>query len=676
MKCFKTYLLVGIFLAFCSTVRADIPKQINFQGILKDSLGNPYPDGNYSITFRIYDNRTGGNVLWQEADVFAISGGLFTHLLGSAIAIPESAFTDSLRWLGVQVAGNPEITPRAQLISVPYAFQSLRSDSAAVATLSLDLTCNGCVDANDLAANSVGTSEIVATEVQRRVTGTAPVGEYITAINQDGSVVTAVDQAGTTNGWTDDGAVVRLSTGTDNVGIGTTAPGAKLDVDGGIIRSFFSHTNDMTPSIYVRNGASALTPGTLGTWGTFSAVHSDGTESKFGILGTAGGSQGSKYGVFGSATGGGTNWAGYFVGNVEISERLGIGELSPINKLDIEGGVAIGSAYSGTNTAPSNGLIVEGNVGIGTTNPTALLNLRAPTNTNQLHLERDALFGGGLRFKYLGTTDGWEMWSGDQGGIKIEATGFNKIRFFTNSGEQMRIDPSGNVGIGTTVPSSKLHVREDLDGNHVLIIDNQSTGTTSAQGIYFNSEDGTGTNGAAILAFDNSHPTAPATLRIVNNVSGGKIDFNTGLQTRLTISNAGDVGIGTASPAAKLHVNGTAGNNTGVWSNLSDLRLKRDIEPIEGALETVEQLQGVSFRWKDAEKDTQFGRVRGLIAQDVEKVIPEWIKTDPDGYKRLEPIGVDALLIEAIKEQQKQIEELKAEVLKLKKGSPQAQAEN
>lgn len=66
-----------------------------------------------------------------------------------------------------------------------------------------------------------------------------------------------------------------------------------------------------------------------------------------------------------------------------------------------------------------------------------------------------------------------------------------------------------------------------------------------------------------------------------------------------------------------------------------------------------------------------------MIAQDVEKVIPEWIKTDPDGYKRIEPIGVDALLIEAIKELKEKVsrleklqnenEKLSAEMAELKK---------
>jgi len=102
-------------------------------------------------------------------------------------------------------------------------------------------------------------------------------------------------------------------------------------------------------------------------------------------------------------------------------------------------------------------------------------------------------------------------------------------------------------------------------------------------------------------------------------------------------------------------------NQSGVWNTLSDERLKRDIQPMTGALETLLKLRGVSFRWKDAKKDALFGRVRGFIAQEVERAIPEWVRTGKDGYKSIETVGVDALLVEAIKEQQKQISELRDE---------------
>ncbi|MFA5929226.1 MAG: tail fiber domain-containing protein, partial [Candidatus Margulisiibacteriota bacterium] len=90
---------------------------------------------------------------------------------------------------------------------------------------------------------------------------------------------------------------------------------------------------------------------------------------------------------------------------------------------------------------------------------------------------------------------------------------------------------------------------------------------------------------------------------------------------------------------------------------------------------------GVSFHWKAAHKDKSAGMQRGFIAQDVEKVIPEWVKTDAQGFKSVEKVGVEAMLVEAIKEQQElikkqnsniekqnaKIEKLEAEIKELRK---------
>ena len=116
-------------------------------------------------------------------------------------------------------------------------------------------------------------------------------------------------------------------------------------------------------------------------------------------------------------------------------------------------------------------------------------------------------------------------------------------------------------------------------------------------------------------------------------------------------------------------VDGGVSNTTGVWATFSDRRLKKDIVPIKNALATVSRLRGVSFNWKDSSKDARHGKARGLIAQEVERVVPEWVKTGSDGYKSVETIGMDAVLIEAIKElkaqsdrQQTEIESLRAEL--------------
>ena len=84
----------------------------------------------------------------------------------------------------------------------------------------------------------------------------------------------------------------------------------------------------------------------------------------------------------------------------------------------------------------------------------------------------------------------------------------------------------------------------------------------------------------------------------------------------------------------------------------SDQRLKRNIKTIDNAVDTVQNLRGVTF-----EKSLQPSL--GVIAQEVEEVLPELVHTDADGMKSVAYGNMVGLLIEAIKEQQKQIEDLK-----------------
>ena len=92
----------------------------------------------------------------------------------------------------------------------------------------------------------------------------------------------------------------------------------------------------------------------------------------------------------------------------------------------------------------------------------------------------------------------------------------------------------------------------------------------------------------------------------------------------------------------------------------SDRRLKEDIQPIENALEMVLAMRGVQFRWRDRSRGE--GLQVGLIAQEVEEVLPETVFTEQDelGTKSIAYANLTAVLIEAIKEQQVQIEALEA----------------
>lgn len=116
--------------------------------------------------------------------------------------------------------------------------------------------------------------------------------------------------------------------------------------------------------------------------------------------------------------------------------------------------------------------------------------------------------------------------------------------------------------------------------------------------------------------------------------------------------------------ALNFFVNGSAGGLF-AWSNVSDKKFKKNIETIANPLDKVKQLRGVNFEWNDPKK-FESGIQMGFIAQEVEKVIPEVVRIKEGDYA-MQYAPVTALLVEAIKEQQKQIENLNVEILKLKK---------
>ena len=133
----------------------------------------------------------------------------------------------------------------------------------------------------------------------------------------------------------------------------------------------------------------------------------------------------------------------------------------------------------------------------------------------------------------------------------------------------------------------------------------------------------------------------------------------------VTIDTADNMGIGTATPASRLDL----GSGCMTGSLCSDIRLKRNIEFLpedRTYLTKVLKLQGVSFEWSNS---TDTKRYFGLISQEVEKVLPEvvMISNSKDHQKGLLCLGLEAVLIEAIKEQQKEIEEMKAKLAELAK---------
>ena len=209
-------------------------------------------------------------------------------------------------------------------------------------------------------------------------------------------------------------------------------------------------------------------------------------------------------------------------------------------------------------------------------------------------------------------------------------------------------DNSANVGIGTDTPLYGLHVDNDaayggifLEGNNAPGLTIRDNSSTSEAKIYVQST--AGSQGNLRISSDNNNvATTPS------------IEFNIGGSNKMYIEDGGNIGINDPTPSYKLDVNGTI-RATGDIIAFSDVRVKENIKTIKSSLDKVSKLRGVEFN-KIGEDEKSIG----VIAQEIEKVIPEVVKTDDEGMKSVAYGNISGLLIEAIKELKAEVDLLKS----------------
>lgn len=133
---------------------------------------------------------------------------------------------------------------------------------------------------------------------------------------------------------------------------------------------------------------------------------------------------------------------------------------------------------------------------------------------------------------------------------------------------------------------------------------------------------------------------------LVGKVADGGVIYNSSVNTLgLSFRTNGNV------DRMRITSTGATQNTTGSWTTFSDFRLKRDIEAIDHPLDTLLGLHGQSFEYIDPPSAmARPGRRMGFIAQDVEKVLPQWVGEDERGYKMVTPTGFEALSVEALRE--------------------------
>ncbi len=115
-------LLVAVIALAVPLMASGIDKEIGYSGFLTNNLGSaPIADGTYTITFSIYTVASGGTALWSEPQSVTTVTGEFTVRLGLVTPLNIDFASDSNYYLGVTVGTNPEMSPRQQLLYVPYS---------------------------------------------------------------------------------------------------------------------------------------------------------------------------------------------------------------------------------------------------------------------------------------------------------------------------------------------------------------------------------------------------------------------------------------------------------------------------------------------------------------------------------------------------------------------------
>ena len=309
------------------------------------------------------------------------------------------------------------------------------------------------------------------------------------------------------------------------------------------------------------------------------------------------------------------------------------------------------------------------NVGIGTASPLTKLHVSASGAQDGIRIDNTGFEGNPVLQFALGGQVGYTLGIDDRDGDKLKLSAGNSL----SNGAAMTITRNGYIGIGTNNPAYNLELQQTRPGDYVARFQNVSVdgpGLGAHSSNTFNAIGGSTDNHAGIGVYGVHLPGTGVGWGVL-----GSSNSSDGIGVRGTVPTSGNwLGYGGYFAGGLAYVNGLY--------NLSDARMKTNVQPLQGALATVGQLRGVTFQYNSAAYSDYVGQddrtYIGFVAQEVEAVLPQAVAEKyligQDGgnataaqenagearqtVKVVDYVSMIPVLVEAIKEQQAYIQQL------------------